>query len=165
MSSKLSEIIDLLQQQRELYSRLLELATAKRELLVNADVKGIDEIVHQEQAILWQAGRLEDARFRRQMELSEELGLNVAELNFSQLKVLGGSDEEERLTGLQTGLVTILTELAETNRLNTELATQFLSYINLSMQAIAGPQPAAAYSPEGKNRQRQSQPALLDQKA
>lgn len=144
-------MIDALTEQLNLYRTLVDLSRRKRDLLVKGGTIEFEAIVESEQALLWQAGRLEERRFALQSQMAREMGLIPEDLTVSRLAPHVGEPEGTRLRTLQSDILRVLAELGEVNEINTRLIKQSLSYINATLQMItAGGQRPATYNPQGQ---------------
>lgn len=144
-------MIQALEEQLGLYRTLLDLSRHKQETLVKGGTAEFEAIVESEQALLWQAGRLEERRFTLQTQMAREMGLIPEDLTVSRLAPHVGEPDGSRLRALQTDILRTLAELGQVNEVNTRLIKQSLSYINAALQLItAGGQRPATYTPRGQ---------------
>ncbi|MHB9143845.1 MAG: flagellar protein FlgN [Symbiobacteriia bacterium] len=144
-------MIDALTEQLNLYRTLVDLSRRKRDLLVKGGAAEFEAIVESEQALLWQAGRLEERRFALQTRVAREMGLIPEDLTVSRLAPHVGEPAGSQLRSLQSDILRALAELGEVNEVNTKLIKQSLTYINAALQMVtAGGQRPAAYTPRGQ---------------
>lgn len=160
----LERMESLLDRQLELYQSLVEMSHRKQQVLVRGDLQELESIIKAEQALLWQAGKLEESRLALQGELAASAGLKPEELDLSKLAELAGEPFASRYKSLQGCMVAIMDQLGAINRLNMELIEQSLSYINFSLELLSGAEAGETYTPAGKSPGRKDVTRLLDRK-
>jgi len=160
----LERMESLLNRQMELYQSLVEMSDRKQQVLVKGDLKELESIIKAEQALLWQAGKLEESRLALQGEMASAAGLKPEELNLSKLAELAGEPFASRYRALQGCMVGLMDQLGAINKLNMELIEQSLSYINFSLELLSGAEAGDTYTPAGKSPSRKVGTKLLDRK-
>lgn len=155
------ELIRVLDEQAALYETLLDLSRRKRELLVQGGAAEFEALVDQEQAVLWQAARLEERRFGLQTNLAGTLGRDAAELNVTELLSLTQKPQTSRLSQLQQRISDTLGELGRVNEQNSLLIRKSLSYIEAALNRMTRDNAAPVYAPDGRiNQPRQTRPTI-----
>lgn len=145
-----SDLEQMLTQQSKIYEALVDLSKRKRELIIHGGTAEFERVLSSEQALLWQAGRLEERRFALQRQLAASMGVEAGDLTLSRLADACEPDQAERLKRLQVTLVDTLGELGRLNEANTALLKKALSYVETALAALGRKGPgAAAYNPDG----------------
>ncbi len=160
----LERMESLLDRQLELYQSLVEMSHRKQQVLVRSDLQELESIIKAEQALLWQAGKLEESRLALQGEMAAAAGLKPEELDLSKLAELAGEPFASRYRSLQGRMVALMDRLGTINKLNMELIEQSLSYINFSLELLSGAEAGETYTPAGKSPGRKGVTRLLDRK-
>lgn len=146
----IDDLEQLLGEQSKIYQALVDLSKRKRELIIKGGTAEFERLMSGEQALLWQAGRLEERRFAIQQRLAESFGMQPGDLTLITLAARCTPEQAGRLRNLQKSLVDTIGELGRLNEINTALLKKALGYVNAALGTLAqkGP-PAAAYSPSG----------------
>jgi flagellar biosynthesis/type III secretory pathway chaperone len=127
---------EMLEEIKDIYSRLLELSQIKREVIIRGDIKELAQITQAEELLIMGAGGLEAKRFSLQKEIAGEYGVEPQELNLSQLEKLYGQTGESLVqTGKQLSL--IVDQLRKINLQNKQLIEYSLQYLEFTADLIA----------------------------
>lgn len=132
----LAQITDVLAEQVAVFETLLELSRRKRDVLVQGGIPEFEAILEAEQALLWQAGKLEQRRLALQEEAANALGVDTDDVTMSMLIAATDGPHEEELRRLQVHLGGLLADLDGLNQGNARLLQQSLDYINVAIAAI-----------------------------
>ncbi|GAW27660.1 flagellar protein FlgN [Carboxydocella sp. ULO1] len=160
----LQELTQVLAGQRDVYGRLLSLAREKQEALVRGDLPVIEQIVAQEEQLVVQVGKLEEARNQLVEALATELGLEDRQLTISKLLELGAGDTS-RLQGIAVELTHVLEDLGKVNEQNKQLLQQSLKYLDFTVNLLAGQEDLPVYhGKEGNNPGERPPARLFDKK-
>lgn len=128
---------ELLEEQATIYGALLDLSRRKQRVLAQGSLDELERITRAEEALLWQAGRLEERRTSVQEELALDLHQEPGAASLAELLERLRDEERERCSGLCDRLREVSAELQAVNELNMRLIQQALSYVNFSLQALA----------------------------
>lgn len=159
------ELIEILDRQRELYRKLLEIARAKQPVLVKGDLAKLEEFTRQEEQIVVQVGKLEEQRSKIHQALANHFHFPEPEITLSDIASKVSPELSDKLSQVGDGLKDILNELKDVNSLNNVLIKQSLDYIEFSVNVITsiGETPSYPEKP-GESKQGQSKARLFDQK-
>lgn len=157
--------IQVLQDQLNVYRTLLDLSRRKQEVLVKGGTAQFEAIVESEQALLWQAGRLEERRLGLQAQIAIDMGLVTEDVTVTRIAPYVPQPERDQLRTLQADILKVLAELGEVNEVNTRLIKQSLAYINAALHLItsAGQRPVT-YTPRGQTLPVAERLKVLNQK-
>lgn len=147
MEQKYLELIGLMDQVHIVLERLVALAQEKKRLIIQGNVKELDNLIREEGLVISELEKWEGARFRAQKQINP----HQPALNARDLLRLLASDCPHLSTAFQDaliGLETSLESLRKLNEHNHELLQQSLNHIAFLEAALVGDQPGL-YSPNG----------------
>ena len=162
----LENLASIMDDQAAVYETLVELSRRKQRVIVQGGSSEFEAILEGEQALVWQAGRLEEQRLGLQHRIADHLGLPLAETTMS--RVLEGCDEPMagRLKALQKRILGVLGELGRLNEVNTHLLKKSLSFINAAMEVLNRDQPSSTtYTPAGQSSTNREPRRFLNHRA
>lgn len=136
MEKHIQELFANLQQQLDCYKRLLEFARAKRPVLVEGNIKELDNIVKKEELLIFEVGRLEEKRVAIHRALADHFMLSVEDLTAVELEKRIDKDLGTKINQLLKDFDEVLKELSELNETNSELIQTSLDYINFSLNLL-----------------------------
>lgn len=151
MKELVDVLIKVLDEEVVVYSKLLKNLDEKTQVLVNGDIKKLDEITKEEQSITETLVKLENLR--------EKVIFNIAhkkeksELDVSQILEFIEGQEKEILEEKRNKLVNILENIKEKNALNSRLIKDSLDYINLNIDLFTNRDSNLTYGKDKKNEQ------------
>ena len=147
----LENLASILDEQAEVYESLVELSRRKQRIIVRGGSGEFEAILEGEQALVWQAGRLEEMRLGLQQRLAGHLNLSPEELTMSRVLERCEEPMGGRLKALQKRIFSVLGELGRLNEVNTQLLKKSLSYITAAMEVLNRDQPSSVtYTPAGE---------------
>ncbi|MFZ3171732.1 MAG: flagellar protein FlgN [Carboxydocellales bacterium] len=159
------ELISILDKQRELYRKLLEIAKNKQPTLIKGDLDAIEKFTEQEEKIVVQVGKLEEQRSRVHQALANHFHVPEAEFTLSELASRVGIEVSEKLSQVGDGLKNVLNELKDVNCLNSELIKQSLDFIEFTMNLITSVEETSGYPEKpGESKREQPRARVFDQK-
>jgi flagellar biosynthesis/type III secretory pathway chaperone len=150
------------------HEQLLELSKRKKEVLIEGDMKALNEIVNQEAAHVHRIERLEAERMGAGRLLAARLGLPIEELTATRVSALANSPEEaERIVNLTDRLRAVVLELQSLNELNRKLIEQSLSFVRTSIEVLTESPQVPTYGAGGQAHAayQQNRTSLFDSKA
>ncbi|MCL1790768.1 MAG: flagellar protein FlgN [Peptococcaceae bacterium] len=120
---------DNLRNQLDSYSQLNELERNKQEALMSNDTRRVDQIVSQEEVIIRKTNQLEADRVQWAASFATPDADGMNQMTSGELM---------EITDLKNRLREELVELQGLNETNSQLINSQLTYINFSVQSIAG---------------------------
>ena len=144
----LGKIKQTLEKMVAIYKRLLDLEKEKQRVLVNGDVKLLQNAINQESTFVEQISKLEDERQQQVKQFASEMKL-PSHLSTVNDLIQFLDDQEERKSLIQcvqqlTGLVEEIQRLVKNNQ---ELIKLSLSYVQYSMGILIQREPTIGYGP------------------
>ena len=85
MASLMEDLIDVLNKEEEQYQGLIELGKKKREVVIRADIKTLDEITATEQEVASNLQNLAKKRTRVLNDMATVLGRNPGEVTITKM--------------------------------------------------------------------------------
>ncbi len=135
MKLTFEELMSILQEQKKIYSELLELSRQKQENLIKGDIAALEAITGQEEGLVFQVGKLEEKRKDCFNCLAEQYGLE-RELTLQELLSQVPEQYRSELEKIHEDFAVLLTALEKFNQENTNLIEQSLRFVNFSVDVI-----------------------------
>ncbi|MGO4370619.1 flagellar protein FlgN [Paenibacillus sp. 2TAB19] len=130
-------IVQLLQQQHELYGRLLELEQCKKPFILANDVVQLNVVTQKEKLLITSADELEKKRVFETARYYKDMGFRFRSGVMTELiKSVSNAEEKQELIKIQQELAGLLQQLKQVNDLNQQLIQQSLSFINFSIDLM-----------------------------
>ena len=162
MKDKWEELLTLLSNMLSIYQAILALSQQKYDILVSAKSHELEILTKQEEILTLQVGKLEDSRGKLFSELVASYGLLESEVSFAQLLTLATPNVVQKIEKFSKEFRAIKTEMMPVNKLNTELITQALSFINYNINLLSQTSVGATYADKGQTKQEVPQRAVFD---
>ncbi len=131
-----NELIKVLGQETELYSEILNITKNKTNTIVEGKVAELENMVKLEQSLLLKMGKLETLREQLLDKISAQIGVKPSELTLSQLYKHLDEQDVEALKKHQNKMTAIVSEVKNSNDLNSKLIKNSLDYINFSINLL-----------------------------
>lgn len=134
MAGLINGLINILGEQNELYTQLVELSKEKKDVLIKNDIDALQKINSSENAIVGRSQRLERSRISTLHDIASVLNQSPDTLTLSALAdLIEGQPEYQDLITISDGLRTTIETLKEANDLNNTLIQNSLAYVEFSM--------------------------------
>ncbi|MDF2628937.1 MAG: FlgN protein [Symbiobacteriaceae bacterium] len=161
---RLTSLLALMEEQVKIMNDLSALTQKKSLLLVDGNLDELDILLRGEQALIWQMGKLEERRFRLQVEIASELRIHASQLTLERLVATVPPEYGPRCQTVAETYGASAKALMEANQLNTELVQQAMAYVDFSLQLLGarGPASAQVYSAQGQRDPRDGKLRRLD---
>jgi hypothetical protein len=134
----INDLSELLHQESKIYEDILQISKNKTKIIVEGKVSELESVVKLEQTLVIKLGKLESQRESIVQKISEQMGLNKAELTLSELITHVKGEELQKLKICQGNLINNVNELKGSNELNSKLIKSSLDYIEFSINIMAG---------------------------
>lgn len=143
-----SDLIENIEEQLATQKLLLDYAEKKNELLVDGKIQELEELLKQEEKIVFKSGKLEQHREEIQKELREKVDITADDPSREDPTLpdyidASEGEEKDKLQELYEELTVVLAQLKELNEQNNQLIQQSLDYVNhaLDLFTSAGKDP------------------------
>ena len=135
MASLMENLLSILDRENSEYEHLIELSTAKRQIIIDGNIPGLEEITGQEQDITSNIKNLENKRREVINDMAIVLSKDAKDLTLTNMIAFLNKQpkEQEKLRGIQTRLKNTIKQMEEINRQNEELLRQALEMIEFDL--------------------------------
>lgn len=145
-------LIEVMQDQLETYKTLFNLGEQKTDVLVNGDLKKLNEITEIEQGLVLKLGKLEEERFDLVKQIAKLHNKDASEIKGDFLKSILEEKEAKTFAAIYDGLKDVLLKIEDQNRRNEKLIKNALDYINFSINLLTETRSSKAnYGADGAN--------------
>lgn len=168
MLDLLNSFIEIIGKQNELLEQIIKLSEDKRQAIVLGQVQELDSMVHKEGILGQELEKLESARFVLQMEIAENLGMPVTELNAGEIRRVTAEQYPQLATSLDEHLTTLerlIGKLRSSIQENNELLKMSLDYIEEMYYLLSPEDNPGLYSDKGAADIPGKRLQLIDKKA
>jgi len=136
MRQMISDLADLLLEQKSVLENMLELSREEQRIIVAGESDKLEAIVRQELRELSKLGAIEKKRMALHKSLSSELGLPDSQLTVSAIAERVEPDEREVIRELQTELTILISRHTDLNNENRELIKAHLEYTEAMLDVM-----------------------------
>lgn len=136
-SEFVEKLILVLDKEVETYKEVFKLAQEKKDVIINNDVKRLDEITKKEHAYIGILSRLDEARLTL---IGNVLYLSNVESvsDFDELSQYIDEDVRDDFNSKVDSLMEVLKKLQEINDLNNSLIEKSLEIVNFNINLLSG---------------------------
>lgn len=135
MDPTFDSLVVLLEGQKEIYHDLLNLGKTKQAELIKGSIEEIDAVTRREETLIFQAGRLEEERYKCVTRLLEING-HRPNAALKEIIEIAPLEIREKMEELHEEMINILSQLDRLNQENMNLIRQSLKFIEVTMEAI-----------------------------
>ncbi|MDD4049157.1 MAG: flagellar protein FlgN [Clostridia bacterium] len=135
MEPMFKDLISILDEQKTVYSQLLDLSQQKQKHLIKGDINSLNVVTKQEEVIIFKAGKLEEKRIACFKLLAEKYGFDEG-TNLQDVISKVPDDVGSVLKEICKEFPQILDKLRELNKENTRLIQQSLQFVNVTVDVI-----------------------------
>lgn len=146
------------------YRKMLELGHAKRDALVGAKVKEIEDITKQEETLIIFVTQSEKVRKSIVEKIAVQYKLPPEEVSLSRFTSLTDAQTAKRLERFDDDFHKVLAEYEQLNKTNNELIQQALSIVNYNINLLTQNVAESNYAPNRQGGQTNQNRAIFDRK-
>lgn len=152
MRQILSELFELLTEQKTILSNLIKLSEEERQVIVKGEPEKLETVVRAELKELSKLGAIEKKRTALYPAIYEELGIPNKDITVSAIAANALPDERDAITKLQTELTSLIDRHTRLNLENRELIKEHLDYTEAVLELMVDPEDPLNnfYSGDGK---------------
>lgn len=138
MASLMENLMDLLEQENSEYEKLLQLSMNKTPVIIEGDVKKLEQITDEENVIVGRVNQLDKQRETVMKDIATVLNKDVQSLKLDQLAAMlsGRPQEQKRLSEIHTKLKITMDQMVRVNGHNQDLITRSLEMIQYNMNVV-----------------------------
>lgn len=154
MASLMNELLEVLENEEAGYRELVEASTRKKEVIIKADIRALEEITAEEQEIAGKIKNIENKRISIMEDIANVLNRKPEDLTVDALlEILANQPkEQEQLAKIRLQLKDTLTEMKNINEQNQTLVNQAMELVEFDMALLKSMRQA----PETANYYRQA---------
>ena len=151
MASLMEDLINVLNQEEEQYQGLIELGKKKREVVIRADIKTLDEITATEQEAASNLQNLAKKRARVLNDMATVLGRNPGEVTITKMISYLEEQPVEQKQLIKERLLQTGKEMAAINEQNEILLNQALEMVEFDLTLLKSMRQAPETANYNKN--------------
>lgn len=135
MASLMENLLTILEEENSEYERLIELSTTKRQIIIDGNIPGLEEITGKEQDITSNIKNLENKREEVINDMAIVLSKDANELTLTNMIAFLNKqpEEQEKLIDIQTRLKDTLRRMNEINQQNEVLLHHALEMVEFDL--------------------------------
>ena len=138
MRQVISDLCDLLGEQKTVLEKLLVLSEEERTIIINSHTDRLEGVVRLELKELSALNAIEKKRKALHMVISDVLGLPIDKMNVSSIAQCAEPDEHTRIKKLQSELTDRIGRLTALNTENRELIKAQMEYSDVMLNLMVG---------------------------
>jgi len=138
MRESMIDLCALLEEQKCVLGRMLELAKEERQIIIKGEPNKLEDVVRLELKELNKLGAIEKKRLALHKAIAAQMGLPDENMTVSGIAEVAEPDERERIRELQAELMPIIEEHAAVNSENRELIKSHLEYSETMLELMVG---------------------------
>jgi len=138
MRRSLTELCDLLNEQKKVLENMLELSREERQIIISNESDKLESVIRLELKELSKLGAVEKTRMALQKVIAGELGLPEDELTVSAIAERVQPDERETIREIQKELMILIDQHTEINNENRELIKSHIEYSETMLELMVG---------------------------
>lgn len=135
MASLMDNLVEVLEEENTQYEKLVTLSQEKKQAIIKADIRALEEITEQEQEVSSLLRNLDIRRDDVLKDMSDVLGKDFKEMTITRL--IGYLDqqpkEQERLSRIRAKILETGSQMQECNRRNEDLLKQALEMVEFDL--------------------------------
>jgi len=136
VSGNIDRLLRLLKNEYEIYQEILELSKTKKQIIVDGNIKDLDEMTKQEQKMIKIIIGFEKERSALVDKIERDLGIGQVQ-NITELTAYFEADQQQELNQIKDGLASVVKELGDQNEFNSKLIGQSLEIIDFNMNLLS----------------------------
>lgn len=135
MASLMENLLTILEDENSEYERLIELSTTKRQIIIDGNIPGLEEITSKEQDVTSNIKNLENKREEVINDMAIVLSKDANELTLTNMIAFlhKQPEEQEKLLDIQTRLKDTLKRMNEINQQNEVLLQHALEMVEFDL--------------------------------
>jgi len=138
MRESITDLCALLEEQKCVLERMLELAKEERQIIIKGESEKLEGVIRLELKELNKLGAIEKKRLALHKLIAAQMGLPDENITVSMIAEQAEPDESEAIKKLQTELMPIIEEHAAVNSENRELIKSHLEYSETMLELMVG---------------------------
>ncbi len=135
MASLMENLLIILEEENSEYERLVELSAEKRQVIIEGNIPGLEDVTGREQDVANRIINLENKREEVINDMAIVLSKDAKDLTLTNMIAFLNKQpkEQEKLRGIQTRLKNTIKQMEDINRQNEELLRQALEMVEFDL--------------------------------
>lgn len=163
MKSKLEELIQIMEKEASLYEELHRLSQEEEEVVIEGNLKKLDNIVRQQEGLFLYLRNYERARQRMVESLGQILSL-PKKVTLSELVKVVEEPYAAQLQNLQKTIIVQLNKISKSNKNNVSLLEYSVKIIDEYFRFLTGAEKLPIYTSRGWSKAKIQKRKLVDQR-
>ncbi|MCL2662696.1 MAG: flagellar protein FlgN [Oscillospiraceae bacterium] len=138
MRESIIDLCTLLEEQKSVLGRMLELAKEERQIIINGESDKLENVIRLELKELNKLGAIEKKRLALHKIIAAQFNLPDENITLSGIAEKAEPDEGEAIKKLQTELMPIIEQHTAVNSENRELIKSHLEYSETMLELMVG---------------------------
>jgi flagellar biosynthesis/type III secretory pathway chaperone len=165
MRALLSDLIAILETQRDTQKALVELSERKTQAIASGDISSLQAVVDEERAVLTQIKALEQRQGQWAAEFAKKAGMQPQDVRMALVIERAEGEQKKTLARLRDELSELIGRQISRNDINMKLLQMNMEYVQFLINATMEQRADPTYGDGGKERKAEaSQKRLLDRK-
>ncbi len=138
MANLINDLIDVLKAQTKCYKELLHMANSKKDVIINGNLLGLQQITNDEQMLAGQILRLDKKRTEIISDIALVTVIDEEELNLTRLiGLVKGKPQELQIKHIKDEMTEVIFKLKDVNSQNEMLINQSLELFDYTMNVLS----------------------------
>jgi flagellar biosynthesis/type III secretory pathway chaperone len=165
MHELLSDLIAILEAQRDAQKALVELSERKTQAITEGETSALQAVVNEERAILAEIRSIEGRQGKWAAKFAEAAGLQAPDVRMALVIERAEGEQKRKLTRLREELSDLIGRQINRNDVNMKLLQMNMDYVQVLINATSEQRSVPSYGKSGNERKPgSSQKRLLDRK-
>lgn len=136
MAGLINQLIDVLNQQNEIFENLVELSVNKKNVLIKNNVEALKEITDSESSLVNKNSRLDKKRIQCFKDIASVLNIHDDITLSSLIEIIKNQKEAETLKDIRNKTKNLMETLKKNNDENRQLLQYSIEHVEYSMNVI-----------------------------
>jgi flagellar biosynthesis/type III secretory pathway chaperone len=164
MHELLTELIEILETQRDAQAALVALSERKTQAITKGDGAGLQAIVDEERIVLARIKVIEKKQSQCGAKLAPLLNVAASEIRMTVVIEQAQGDQKRRLEALRDELGALIDQQSKLNDVNMKLLQMNMDYVQFMINASSNQRAEPTYGSGGAQKAAGSVKRLLDRK-
>jgi flagellar biosynthesis/type III secretory pathway chaperone len=132
----IDKLIQILQNEYEIYQKLYQLSEEKQEIIIDNKVDDLLRIIEDEQEEIKKIDKMEAERIEFLKGIAKDNSLDEGELSFAKLMEMISNPSKSELKNIRQEILDLLGELRDINEINANLIRESLKLNDYTLQLL-----------------------------
>jgi flagellar biosynthesis/type III secretory pathway chaperone len=165
MHELLSDLIAILEAQRDAQKALVELSERKTQAITQGDTSALQAVVDEERAVLAEIRLIEERQSKWAIQFAQAAGVQAPDVRMALVVERAQGEQKRKLTRLREELSDLIGRQINRNDVNMKLLQMNMDYVQFLINATSEQRAVPSYGKGGNERKTAGSPKrLLDRK-